>query len=121
MAMKLSKNGKRLGRPVGSKGVQVANYVRNQLEKAMDILERRETPLSEIIANRLEGDNPERMLSAISQFLPKQDYLEVEHTGSALESALSNVQSALELRRSEKAQVIEAEFSEEHSENDKAD
>jgi hypothetical protein len=108
MAMKLSKNGKRLGRPVGSKGVQVANYVRNQLEQAMDILERRDVPLSQIIANRLEGDNPERMLSAISQFLPKQDYLEVEHTGSPLESALSNVQVVLQERK--RGEVIEAEF-----------
>jgi hypothetical protein len=39
----------------------------------------------------------------------------------SLTAALSNVQSALEVQRSEKAQVIEAEFSEEHSENDKED
>jgi len=115
MAMKLSKNGKRLGRPVGSKGVQVANYVRNQLEQAMDILERRETPLSQIIANRLEGDNPERMLSAISQFLPKQDYLEVEHTGSPLENALAGVAAKLasdKAERAKQAEIIEGDFTE---------
>ena len=115
MAMKLSKNGKRLGRPVGSKGVQVANYVRNQLEQAMNILERRDTPLSEIIANRLEGDNPERMLSAISQFLPKQDYLEVEHTGSSLENALAGVADRLasdKAERAKQAEIIDGEFTE---------
>jgi hypothetical protein len=110
MAARLSKNGKRLGRPVGSKGVQVANYVRNQLERSMQILERRDTPLSEIIANRLAGDNPERMLSAIAQFLPRQDYLEVEHRGDALSDALANVQTALSKQRQASGEIIDAEF-----------
>jgi hypothetical protein len=44
-----------------------------------------------------------------------------ESPSDSLTAALSNVQQALEVQRSEKAQVIEAEYREEHSENEKAD
>jgi len=69
-----------------------------------------------------DKDNVLPVLTVIQKYLPRQHNVEMELSASDnLASALSNVQSALELQRSEKAQVIEAEFSEEQSENDKAD
>ena len=110
--VKLSKNGKPLGRPVGSRGKQTGNYVVAQIEKSMGLLEKRGTSLAEIIAARLmDTENPDhamRMLSVLSQYLPKADKLEVEVKGDSLSNALAGVSAALKAGKV-KGDVIDAE------------
>ena len=77
--------------------------------------------LAQTIASEID-ERPIEALRLLATLMPKNINLSAEISPSdSLTAALSNVQNALELQRSEKAQVIEAEFSEEHSENEKSD
>ena len=109
---KLSKNGKPLGRPKGATGRQMGGYVIAQIEQSMGILEKKGTSLAEIIAARLmDSENPDhamRMLSVLSQYLPKADKLEVEVKGDSLSTALAGVSAALKASKI-KGDVIDAE------------
>ena len=109
---KLSKNGVPLGRPKGATGRQMGGYVIAQIEQSMGILEKKGTSLAEIIAARLtDAENPDhamRMLSVLSQYLPKADKLEVEVKGDSLSTALAGVSAALAASKV-KGDVIDAE------------
>ena len=77
--------------------------------------------LAQTIASEID-ERPIEALRLLATLMPKNINLNAEISPSdSLTAALSNVQQALEVQRSEKAQVIEAEYSDEQSENDKAD
>jgi len=102
------------GRPPKSgHGYSVVMRIREEFDKAMDLLDDRETPLHEIIAREL-ADNPTKMLQAIGSFMPKNIDVQVSAEGSYLD-ALKSVQQALEDTQSKviDRQAVDIDFSEE--------
>jgi len=82
------------GRPPKSgHGYSVVMRIRKEFDKALGLLDERETPLHEILARELEA-KPQDTLRAISQFMPRQVDMQVNAEASYLD-ALKSVQSAL--------------------------
>ena len=82
------------GRPPKSgHGYSVVMRIRKEFDKALELLDSRETPLHEILARELEA-KPQDTLRAISQFMPRQVDMQVNAEASYLD-ALKSVQSAL--------------------------
>ena len=82
------------GRPPKSgHGYSVVMRIRQEFDKALGLLDERETPLHEILARELES-RPQDTLRAISQFMPRQVDMQVNAEASYLD-ALKSVQSAL--------------------------
>ena len=99
---------------------RLSSQLANVFDKAID-KHGGQDALAQTIANEID-ERPIEALRLLATLMPKNINLNAEVSASdSLTAALSNVQQALEVQRSEKAQVIEAEFSEEHSENDKSD
>jgi len=92
MGSKVVKN--KGGRPPKSgHGYSVVMRIRKEFDKALELLDSRETPLHEILARELEA-KPQDTLRAISQFMPRQVDMQVNAEASYLD-ALKSVQSAL--------------------------
>ena len=86
------------GRPKGSvnkNGYHTVMAIRSSLDKALNIMDRRGTPLEDILVRELTGDNPARIITAIGQFMPKQIDMQVNQEASYLDS-LKAIQSALQ-------------------------
>ena len=82
------------GRPPKSgHGYSVVMRIRKEFDKALELLDDRDTPLHEILARELES-RPQDTLRAISQFMPRQVDMQVNAEASYLD-ALKSVQSAL--------------------------
>lgn len=82
------------GRPPKSgHGYSVVMRIRKEFDKALELLDDRETPLHEILARELES-RPQDTLRAISQFMPRQVDMQVNAEASYLD-ALKSVQVAL--------------------------
>ena len=82
------------GRPPKSgHGYSVVMRIRKEFDKALGLLDERETPLHEILARELEA-KPQDTLRAISQFMPRQVDMQVNAEASYLD-ALKSVQAAL--------------------------
>jgi len=82
------------GRPPKSgHGYSVVMRIRKEFDKALGLLDDRETPLHEILARELES-KPQDTLRAISQFMPRQVDMQVNAEASYLD-ALKSVQAAL--------------------------
>ena len=82
------------GRPPKSgHGYSVVMRIRQEFDKALGLLDERETPLHEILARELEA-KPQDTLRAISQFMPRQVDMQVNAEASYLD-ALKSVQAAL--------------------------
>ena len=82
------------GRPPKSgHGYSVVMRIRKEFDKALELLDDRDTPLHEILARELES-KPQDTLRAISQFMPRQVDMQVNAEASYLD-ALKSVQSAL--------------------------
>ncbi len=82
------------GRPPKSgHGYSVVMRIRQEFDKALGLLDERETPLHEILARELES-KPQDTLRAIGAFMPKQVDMQVNAEASYLD-ALKSVQSAL--------------------------
>ena len=82
------------GRPPKSgHGYSVVMRIRQEFDKALELLDDRDTPLHEILARELEA-KPQDTLRAISQFMPRQVDMQVNAEASYLD-ALKSVQAAL--------------------------
>ena len=82
------------GRPPKSgHGYSVVMRIRQEFDKALGLLDERETPLHEILARELET-KPQDTLRAIGAFMPRQVDMQVNAEASYLD-ALKSVQSAL--------------------------
>ena len=82
------------GRPPKSgHGYSVVMRIRKEFDKALELLDDRDTPLHEILARELES-RPQDTLRAISQFMPRQVDMQVNAEASYLD-ALKSVQAAL--------------------------
>jgi hypothetical protein len=112
------------GRPKGSGSpyMQLSKAMAKAFDRSVEKLGGVEAIADLLVEEMRDKNNVLPVLTVIQKYLPRQHNVEMELSASDnLASALSNVQNALELQRSEKAQVIEAEFSEEQSENEKSD
>ena len=89
------KNKRKRGRPKGSSGRSIATIVvvKNELARALDLLEERGKPLHTLLANAFEQD-VSKTLTAVAKFIPQQ--LTVEHVESPFTKALQEVQNRLE-------------------------
>ncbi len=86
------------GRPKGSvnkNGYHTVMAIRSSLDKALNIMDKRGTPLEDILVRELTGDNPARIITAIGNFMPKQVDMQVNQEASYLDS-LKAIQSALQ-------------------------
>ena len=113
-----------VGRPPksGSPYQQLSKAMATVFDKTVDKVGGADAIADLLVTEMTENGKVLDVLKVVQSYLPRQHNVEMELSASDnLASALSNVQNALELQRSEKAQVIEAEFSEEHSENEKSD
>lgn len=82
------------GRPPKSgHGYSVVMRIRQEFDKALGLLDERETPLHEILARELEA-KPQDTLRAIGAFMPRQVDMQVNAEASYLD-ALKSVQAAL--------------------------
>ena len=82
------------GRPPKSgHGYSVVMRIRKEFDKALGLLDERETPLHEILARELES-KPQDTLRAIGAFMPKQVDMQVNAEAAYLD-ALKSVQAAL--------------------------
>ena len=109
---------KKRGRPAGTgHGQQVVHKLRHGFEGALAELDARGKSLPMLLADALEQD-VNGTIRSMAALLPKDVDISLD-TGSALGDALSQIQIKLSERK--RGEIIEAEFSEEHSENDKAD
>ena len=89
-------NVKKQGRgrpPKSGHGYSVVMRIRQEFDKALGLLDERETPLHEILARELES-KPQDTLRAIGAFMPKQVDMQVNAEASYLD-ALKSVQAAL--------------------------
>jgi hypothetical protein len=85
------------GRPKGSvnkNGYHTVMAIRSSLDKALNIMDKRGTPLEDILVRELTGENPAKIITAIGQFMPRQIDMQVNAEASYLD-ALKSVQSAL--------------------------
>ena len=122
MSAKVSK--RPVGRPPksGSPYMQLSKAMATVFDKTVDKVGGADAIADLLVTEMTENGKVLDVLKVVQSYLPRQHNVEMELSASDnLASALSNVQSALELQRSEKAQVIEAEFSEEQSENNETD
>lgn len=89
------KNKRPRGRPKGSSQRSIATIVvvKNELAKALDLLEERSKPLHILLANAFEEDVNKTLVS-VSKFIPQQ--LTVEHVESPFTKALQEVQNRLD-------------------------
>jgi len=102
--------------------MQLSRAMATVFDKTVDKVGGADAIADLLVTEMTENGKVLDVLKVVQSYLPRQHNVEMELSASDnLASALSNVQNALELQRSEKAQVIEAEFREEHSENDKSD
>ena len=109
---------KKRGRPAGTgHGQQVVHKLRHGFEGALAELDARGKSLPELLADALEAD-VNGTIRSMAALLPKDVDISLD-TGSALGDALAQIQVKLSERK--RGEIIEAEYSEEHSENDKAD
>ena len=82
------------GRPPKSgHGYSVVMRIRKEFDKALELLDSRETPLHEILARELQ-EKPQDTLRAIGAFMPRQVDMQVNAEASYLD-ALKSVQAAL--------------------------
>ena len=82
------------GRPPKSgHGYSVVMRIRQEFDKALGLLDERETPLHEILARELQ-EKPQDTLRAIGAFMPRQVDMQVNAEASYLD-ALKSVQVAL--------------------------
>ena len=112
------------GRPKGSGSpyMQLSKAMAKAFDRSVEKLGGVEAIADLLVEEMRDKNNVLPVLTVIQKYLPRQHNVEMELSASDnLASALSNVQQALEVQRSEKAQVIEAEYREEQSENEKAD
>ena len=112
------------GRPKGSGSpyMQLSKAMAKAFDRSVEKLGGVEAIADLLVEEMRDKNNVLPVLTVIQKYLPRQHNVEMELSASDnLASALSNVQQALEVQRSEKAQVIEAEYREEQSENKKAD
>ena len=112
------------GRPKGSGSpyMQLSKAMAKAFDRSVEKLGGVEAIADLLVEEMRDKNNVLPVLTVIQKYLPRQHNVEMELSASDnLANALSNVQQALEVQRSEKAQVIEAEYREEHSENEKAD
>ena len=89
-------NVKKQGRgrpPKSGHGYSVVMRIRQEFDKALGLLDERETPLHEILARELEA-KPQDTLRAIGAFMPRQVDMQVNAEASYLD-ALKSVQAAL--------------------------
>ena len=109
--------GKR-GRPAGTgHGQQVVHKLRNGFEGALAELDARGKSLPMLLADALEAD-VNGTIRSMAALLPRDVDISV-NAGDTLGDALAQIQIKLSERK--RGEIIEAEFSEEHSENEKAD
>ena len=91
---KVAKQNRAKGRPKGSgHGYSVVMRIRKEFDKALELLDSRETPLHEILARELQ-EKPQDTLRAIGAFMPRQVDMQVNAEASYLD-ALKSVQAAL--------------------------
>ena len=112
------------GRPKGSGSpyMQLSKAMAKAFDRSVEKVGGVEVVADLLVEEMRDNGKILDVLKVVQSYLPRQHNVEMELSASDnLASALSNVQSALELQRSEKAQVIEAEYREEQSENEKAD
>ena len=109
---------KKRGRPAGTgHGQQVVHKLRHGFEGALAELDARGKSLPMLLADALEAD-VNGTIRSMAALLPKDVDISLD-TGSALGDALSQIQVKLSERK--RGEIIEAEFSEEQSENEKTD
>lgn len=109
---------KKRGRPAGTgHGQQVVHKLRHGFEGALAELEIRGKSLDILLADALELD-VNGTIRSMASLLPRDVDISV-NTGDALSDALAQIQIKLSERK--RGEIIEAEFSEEHSENNETD
>ena len=95
------------GRPRGSgHGQQIVGRIRHELAKSLDILEKDDTPLHEILASQLKEDAA-KTLNALGKFVPTD--IKLEHSGDNLIAALEQVGAAIDQHQIERVSVLQPE------------
>jgi len=101
------------GRPKGSGSpyMQLSKAMARAFDRSVEKVGGVEVVADLLVEEMRDNGKVLDVLRVVQSYLPRQHSVEMELSASDnLASALSNVQDALELQRSENATVIEAEF-----------